>query len=255
MKTKIPVLAVLLTAGSVWAQTTSTVTATDGTTSATYGVCNGFLIDFNANSGTRAPWTPSLVGNQQYSLNSISIELGAANSSTEYLGVYSGNVGGVAGTGQGFNLGSLTFLGTSQNAINFSTVTLDTWLTYNFSGINVTADAVTPSTFTGSGTLLFVYQPIPTAETSWPTTVSTLRFNTGLSTIAADSLSEIYGNNNWVSQRAPQYEASVTVAPEPSTLALGGFSGLAFLMAILRQKKFKYFPETTFVSGFAYSSG
>ena len=67
----------------------------------------------------------------------------------------------------------------------------------------------------------------------------TLRFNTDLANIAGDSLSEIYGNNNWVSQRSPQYEASVTPvpAPEPSTLALAGLSGVGLLFAVRRQKK------------------
>jgi hypothetical protein len=231
-KTTLLMLAAVLTAGSVWAQT-STVTATDGTTGSAYGGCNGFVIDFNANGGTFAPWTPSLVSGLQYSLNSISIQQASAGSTTEYLGVYYGNV---AGSGQSISLSSLTFLGASENAINFSTAPTLTWLPYNFSGINVTADSVTPGTFTGSGTLLFVYQPINTAETTWPTTVSTLRFNTGLTTINADSLSEIYGNNNLVGQRAPQYEASVTAAPEPGTMTLAALGGASLLFWRRRSK-------------------
>jgi PEP-CTERM motif len=236
-KTTLLMLAAALTAGSVWAQTTNTVTATDGSTGA-YGACVGFLIDFNANGGADASWTPALVSGVQYSLNSISIKSGATGSATDYLGVYYGNVGGVAGTGQGFSLSSLTFLGASENAINFATApTLTTWLQYNFSGINVTADSVTPGTFTGSGTLLFVYQPINTAESSWQNPVSTIRFN-ATSTIAADSLSQIYGNNNWASQRAPQYEASVTAVPtpEPGTMALAALGGASLLFWRRRSK-------------------
>ncbi|HEY5504557.1 MAG TPA: PEP-CTERM sorting domain-containing protein [Sedimentisphaerales bacterium] len=194
------------------------------------------MIDFNSNGGTFAPWTPALVSGVQYSLNSISIKSGATGSATDYLGVYYGNVGGVAGTGGGFSLSSLTFLGASENAINFATASTLTWLQYDFSGINVTADSVTPGTFTGSGTLLFVYQPINTAESTWPTTVSTLRFSNGIN--PADSLSEIYGNNNWVAGREPQYEASVTAVPtpEPSTMALAALGGASLLFWRRRSK-------------------
>ena len=232
-KTTLLMLAAVLTAGSVWAQTTNTVTATDGAGNA-YGNCVGFVIDFNANGGTYAPWTPSLVSGLQYSLNSISIKSGATGSATDYLGVYAGNV---AGTGSSINLSSLTFLGASENAINFATAPTLTWLQYDFSGINVTADSVTPGTFTGSGTLLFVYQPINTAESSWQNPVSTIRFN-ATGTIAADSLSQIYGNNNWASQRAPQYEASVTAVPtpEPSTMALAALGGASLLFWRRRSK-------------------
>jgi hypothetical protein len=235
-KTTLLMLAAALTAGSVWAQTTNTVTATDGTTGSAYGVTVGFVIDFNANGGTLAPWTPSLVSGLQYSLNSISIQSGAVGSATDYLGVYYGNV---AGSGQSINLSTLTFLGASQNAINFSTAPTLTWLQYNFSGINVTADSVTPGTFTGSGTLLFAYQPINTAESSWQNPVSTLRFGNGAgATVNADSLSEIYGNNNLVAGRAPQYEASVTAVPtpEPGTMALAALGGASLLFWRRRSK-------------------
>ena len=171
MKTKIAVLAAVLTAGSVWAQT-ATVTATDGTINATYGVCNGFLIDFNSTVTTYAPWAPSLVGGQQGRRIPSPSNWELRIPQLRILEVYAGNVGGGAGTGQAFSLNTLTFLGASQNAINFSTVTLDTWQTYNFSGINVTADSVTPGAlgnFTGSGTLFFVYQPVTTAVSSWVT--------------------------------------------------------------------------------------
>jgi hypothetical protein len=232
MKIKMTVLAAALTAGSVWAQTTNTVTATDGTTGSAYGNTVGFVMDFNANGGAVAPWTPALVSGVQYSLNSISIKSGATGSATDYLGVYYGNTNG---SGQSINLSSLTFLGASENAINFATAPTLTWLQYNFSGINVTADSVTPGNFTGSGTLLFVYQPINTAESSWQNPVSTLRFNSGTS---ADSLSEIYGNNNLVAGRMPQYEASVTATPtpEPSTMALAALGGASLLFWRRRSK-------------------
>jgi hypothetical protein len=82
-----------LAAGSAGAQTISTVTASDGTTgaSSTYSA-QGFVIDFNANNGSSAAWSPVLVGGDQYALDSISVQLGSTDASTtpEYLGVYSG---------------------------------------------------------------------------------------------------------------------------------------------------------------------
>jgi hypothetical protein len=222
--------AAALSAAPVAAQT---VTASDGTTSHTYGNTSGFAIDFNSTAESAAVWSPALVAGQQYALDAIAIELGTSGSVTtpttpEYLGVYTG-----------FSSGTLSgFLGASQNAINFSTATTLTWLDFNFSGIDVTADSGTPLSG-GSGELYFVYQEGTAAQTgeNGADQVPTIRFGAGAATDTTDSLSDIIAYGGLAGSRAPQYEASLTAVPEPSTMALSVLSGMACLGFFRRLKK------------------
>lgn len=199
-------VAVLLTAGSASA---ASVSATDGGTTV-YGSTDGIEIDFDSTSAPLAIWSPSLVNGQTYSLNSLGVRNGAATA-TEYLGVYTGLSGNTLSG----------FLGASDSAIDFSTITSGNWATFTFSSINVTVDSTVGS---GSGLLYFIFQPDAVTHASNPDqNISLQRFDSD--TTVNQSLASIYALGAIQTVRSPEYQATLTPVPEPTSLALLGFSG------------------------------
>ncbi len=225
-KTVTCIVAALLTAGCVWAQTSSVTVENAGTFN--YGDCAGFRIDFDATPSGTVVWTPPLVSGETYFLNSVSIKYGGSQANTlpKYLGVYSGFSGGVLSG----------FLGVSDYPIDFTLLPAGAWTNFTFSGITVTVDSTVGS---GSGLLNFVYQTEPTARTGVETGVSTRR-NEGFPT--EDQMPIFYANiiATWgavIPARAPQYQATLTVVPEPSAVALISLAGAAFVFARRRLAK------------------
>lgn len=210
-------IAALIAAGAVSTNAASII-ATDGNGNI-YGAASGFAIDFDASTATLADWTPDLVSGLTYSLDSISMRYGTAQAvpNPKYLAVYTGYTGGLLSG----------FVGTSVNAIDFTTATTGTWQQFNFSSINVTIDSTVGS---GSGLLYFVYQTT-TADRSGlgtETTVETQRFN-GETGSMATTLSSILAFGVVQAARSPEYQATVTLVPEPSVLAVAGISAAVLL--------------------------
>ena len=193
MKTTMAWFAVsLLLAGSASA---ASVTATDGGT-AVYGNCNGFAIDFDATVAPNAVWTPALVNAQTYTLNSVAVKNSTGNSGNYYLGVYTGFSGG--------NLSG--FQGVSDSANNFAN-SPNNWLTFTFSNLNqnITVDSTIGS---GSGLRYFVYQSGTSAIASPNVILATDKF--GADTTMANSLASIIAFGGLVTNRSPQYQATIT---------------------------------------------
>lgn len=205
--------ALLLTAGSAVAES---VNVTDGGATL-YGSTDGIAVDFDASVATLADWTPDLAVGTTYSVDSLSLRLGAANANTVYLGVYSG-LSGTTLSG---------FLGASQNAIDLNTATVNDWMTFNFSVINVTADATVGS---GSGLLYFLFQTDNVAHATNPDlNINTHRMN--VDTTMSQSLASVYALGSVQAVRAPEYQANLTVVPEPSAFTLIGLSGAGLVLA------------------------
>ncbi|MEM9346948.1 MAG: PEP-CTERM sorting domain-containing protein [Planctomycetota bacterium] len=204
----------------------ATVTVTDGTGN-NYGRTAGIAIDFDATTGISADWAPDLVAGSTYNVDSVSLFLGSGtNTGGEdfYLGVYQ--------TRSGTNYSD--FLGVSDNTINLDTATLNQALTWNFSSIK---PEVTPETNPGSGgdILYFLLQTGTTALTS-PADFSAgdtpfRRINDSTGGSFDDELSAaIDGTDKQLKvDRALEYSATVSLVPEPSSLALLGLGGLAIL--------------------------
>ncbi len=209
---------VALVASGATSTHAATILASDGDGNV-YGDAAGLAIDFDSSSATLADWTPDLIGGLSYSLNSVSVRYGSSElvADDKYLGVYTG-----------FNSGILSgFLGTSANAIDFTSATPGSWQQFNFSGISLTVDSTVGS---GSGLLYFVYQT-STADRSGQgteTTVQTQRFNGETGNMAA-TLSSILAFGTAQAARSPEYQATLTPVPEPSTFALAGVSAAALL--------------------------
>jgi hypothetical protein len=211
---------------AVGAASAETVNVTDAGTTL-YGSTDGVAVDFDASAATLADWVPDLADGTTYSVDSLSLRLGAANANTVYLGVYSG-LSGTTLSG---------FLGASDNAINLSTATVNDWMAFTFTGINVTADSTVGS---GSGLLYFLFQTDAVAHATNPDlNISTHRMN--VDTTMSQSLASIYALGAIQAARAPEYQANLTVVPEvvpePSTFALLGLAGAAFLGARRRSVK------------------
>ncbi len=217
-KTITSCLAVLVASGAVSTHAAS-IFASDGDGNV-YGDAAGLAIDFDSSSAALADWTPDLVAGQTYSLNSVSVRYGSSElvADDKYLGVYTGFASGILSG----------FLGTSANAIDFTSATAGSWQQFNFTGLNVTVDSTAGS---GSGLLYFVYQT-STADRSGmgtETTVQTQRFNGETGNMAA-TLSSILAFGTAQAARSPEYQATLTPVPEPTSFALAGLSAAALLV-------------------------
>jgi hypothetical protein len=199
-----------------------TITVTD-TLANTYGNTQGLAVDFDTTTAGLNPaittgWAPALIDGQQYSLDSISVISGAevlAGAGNVYLGVYTGIAGDISGG----------FLGTSTNAVDFKNTLSGDWVMFDFSGINVTADSVVGS---GSGMLYFIFQPDGNAKTgTGGDEIRLHRINTD--TTINQSLSSVIAYGGLSTLRSLEYQAQITVIPEPATIALLGLGGLALI--------------------------
>ena len=133
-----------------------------------------------------------------------------------YLGIYTGNSAGVY-TG---------FLGTSVNTVDFSTIANGTFVAFNFTGLNVTADNVPGS---GSGLLYFGFQSGTTDSGGSLLTEPMHRIDgSGGSITDYGNLVMAFGGT--VSNRPLEFQAVVTPVPEPTTMALIGLSGASLLI-------------------------
>jgi hypothetical protein len=215
-KTTTYLIAVLLTSGSARAET---VMVTDGDGN-NYGNAMGLAIDFDSSTAAFADWAPDLQAGLSYTLDSISLRNASTTAGAVYLGIYSG-----------YTAPSLSgFLGTSDNAVDFSTIASGDWLTFTFSGINITADSTVGS---GSGMLYFAFQTDISAQAAIGTVRSIHRINGFETYPMTDYLATVLdsGNPGAFDTRAPEYQANLTVVPEPTGVGLIGLSSAALLFA------------------------
>ena len=189
----------------------------------TYGNTQGLVVDFDTstaglNADITSGWDPALASGQEYSVDSISVISGAevlAGTGNVYLGAYSGLDAGVLSG----------FLGTSTNAIDFTATANGDWVTFNFSGLNVTADTVTGS---GTGMLYFIFQQDGNAKTG--TGGDEIRLHRiNIDTTIDQSLSSVIAYGGLSTLRSLEYEAQITPIPEPATVVLLGLGTLAAL--------------------------
>lgn len=200
MKKVICLISALLIVGMASAET---ITVDDDATGGnSYGNCAGFAIDFDTTAPLAAAsittgWDPVLTDGGIYALDSISIQYGGsvvAGSGIVYLGVYNGGVNGEG------------FLGASVNPIDFNTTAADEWVTFEFSGIHVTADSVVGS---GTGLLYFRYITNPDGIIS-DQQISTRRLNYDAN--MSQGLAGIIAYNTLQGARAPEYQALISSA-------------------------------------------
>jgi len=236
-------LIALLSAGSLFA---ASITVTEAGNANSYGRTSGVAIDFNT-STPDAAWDTNLTSGQQYSVDSVSLYLNNWDPAGDYyLGVYTGltqdtNGGGSADTLSGF-------LGVSSNTVDLANSDggAKDLVTWNFSGINVTADS-TPGS--GSGVLYFVFQTGTSALTEMgarpaATTQSFHRidgtgeenlFSEFLSATIEGSFNDFDEEMDLRSNRPLEFQATVTVIPEPSTFVLMGIVGVVGIGVIRRR--------------------
>ena len=195
------------------------VSVTDGNGN-TFGDTGGFAIDFDATTGLTADWLPDLSTSQLYSIDSVTVFQGSIGNTTDTvrLGVYTTLIGTVLSG----------FQGVSTNTINLAGVVESDPLNFSFSGINVT-----PQTDPGSGTDIryFIFQTGTTALTSvdgQSTRVPVRRIDAENGAFG-DELSGIIRSDAGGAQlnRSPEYSATITAVPEPSTLGLLCIAGAA----------------------------
>ena len=203
------------------------IIAGDGGTTA-FGDTQGFAIDFDSTPAANADWTPDLVAGTTYKLNSISITYGGPgidgdNGVAKYLGVYTGLSSGVLSG----------FLGASTNTFPIATAVAGDLATWNFSGIQVTADSTVGG---GAGLLYFAYQDVNTATSLGGNDVDfpTRRFENSVTdptSAMSNTLSSIIAFGGLQAGRAPEYQANLSRIPEPTTFVLLGLCGAALLGA------------------------
>lgn len=225
---KLPFLTIC-TLGLAVQASAETVSVTDGTGNV-WSDAAGWAIDFNTNTSS-AVWAPALVEGSTYSVDSVTVFSGNNSNDVSqdtdfYVGVYTN---GPTDSAQGTAVSG--FLGASTNTVNFGTLAESAPATFNFSGINVVADA-TPGG--GSGVLYFVLQTGTTAVTDFVEANSVrLRRIDGNDGTFEDELSAILDGRDVADHirvtRSPEYQASVTLVPEPGSLTLLAVGGLCIL--------------------------
>ena len=195
----------------------ATVTVTDANGNS-FGDTGGFAIDFDTTTGITANWTPGLTS-QPYNLDSVTVFRGADPSTgTVRVGVYTTISGGTLGGFQGVSVNSITLGGLAASDP----------LTFTFSGLTVTPEANPGS---GSDIRYFVFQTGSTAIISLATesTRVPIRRIDAETGSFADELSAILQqppNGLGVNAiRAPEYSATITPVPEPTSLIMLGVAG------------------------------
>ena len=218
MKKTLAVLSAIAMVASVQADVAN-VSVTDGTVN-DYGQTSGIAIDFDATTGLTADWGPDLTNGQAYRVDSVSLFLGAQGTLDEslYLGIYTGYV---AGALSGFQ-------GVSDNTFNLSTAGVDTNLVWTFSSA---APEVVPELNPGAGgdIFYFILQTGTGALADVTETASGTRPFRRIDGTGArfnDELcSVIHAPNALPAARALEYEAQLTVIPEPATLGMVALFG------------------------------
>jgi len=226
----------LLTTGVLAALMTSAQAVTLATdiqnSGATFGDVQGVAIDFDSTDTAGNTATPALMDGTSYYINDITFRVDSSHANfgataDVFLGVYTTMTltGDLSG-----------FLGTSTSAVTITAGGGTNATTWNFSNPAIT---VTSATDPGAGTdqRYFVFQSGTTAVTTLGAagniTVPVKRAGTAY----ASSLSGIIrttGVAGPLTNRSPDFTATITVVPEPSTGALLGLAGLAL---ILRRRK------------------
>lgn len=227
------ILAVLTVSAIAFGVQAELVSVTDADSNG-YGDFSGLVIDFDATTGLAADWTPDLVNEQVYSVDSVSVwARGATYDADLYLGVYSG----VANTNSSGAYTYGSFLGASDATANLATAGTGK-VTWDFSGINVTADNVAGG---GSGELFFVLQTATTAQNQLIDVGNTagVRRIDGEGGSYTDELAAIlHDDASFIkTTRAPEYEAQITAIPEPGTLGLVVLFGGGVLFIRRRMKR------------------
>lgn len=219
------ILAVLTVSAIAFGVQAEFVSVTDADSNG-YGDFSGLVIDFDATTGLAADWTPDLVDGQVYSVDSISVWARSATYDADlYLGVYSGVA--KTNTSGAYTYGS--FLGASDATVNLATVGTGK-VTWDFSGINVTADNVAGG---GSGELFFVLQTATTAQNQLidvGNTAGIRRIDGGDGSYTDELAAILHDDTEFLkTARTPEYEAQITAIPEPATLSMIALFGVGVL--------------------------
>jgi hypothetical protein len=234
-----------------------TISITEGSKSNSYGNFSGIAVEYDS---LIADYTPNLVDGQDYYVNSLSvIKRGATDATDYYLGAYSGvtltedsstgNYQWDLGNGSGA-LGGATFLGVSSNTVNLNSLSDGSLATWNF-GTSVTITAgdqraqfpQNESTGLGTGVddvIFFVLQTGTAATTSLVNTGNTSNVDRIDGSFTLYEFDTEYngvldGNEGrLIANRPLEFESTLTVVPEPSSLAL---TALALLTALACRAK------------------
>jgi len=221
------VLAALITSAQAVTLVTDIFNSTDS-----FGDVQGVAIDFDSTDVAGNTATPALMDGTSYYINDITFRVDSSHAAfgdtaDVYLAVYTTmtDTGDLSG-----------FLGTSATAVTITDGGGVNPTTWNFSSLAI---AVTSATDPGAGTdqRYFVFQSGTTAVTTLGAadniTVPVKRAETAY----ASSLSGVIrttGTTGPLTNRSPDFKATLAAVPEPSTSALLGLAGLAF---ILRRRK------------------
>lgn len=182
-----------------------------------FGNTAGIVLDVDTTFN--AFWGPDLVSGQQYTLDSISFYENSNTVGARYVSVYTG-------TGIYDGNTSDTHLGHSTNTIDFSTVTNGSLVTFNFTGITVTAGS---DGWLGEGSLFFGWDNDATRNnnsSSEDNAVFRINVDTAPSTVQGAA---IYAFGGISGNRSPELQVSLTPVPEPSVALLSGLGVLGLL--------------------------
>ena len=196
---------------------------------ATFGDTPGVVIDFDSTDVAKSTATPALMDGTSYSINEITFRVDSSHAgfgatADVFLGVYTTFSGGVLSG----------FLGTSATAVTITDGGGVNPATWNFSNPAIT---VTSATDPGAGTdqRFFIFQSGTAALTALGgagnINVPLMRAD---ETYPASLAAILKDDSGLYLSRSPDFTATITVVPEPSTGALLGLAGLAL---ILRRRK------------------